>query len=71
MRSPEHLHPEVFVEVWHKWSVLCANHEVKMGGPLSKALEQRLWQAAVKITDYNIRLDWQSFCQTYGLGVYK
>jgi GH35 family endo-1,4-beta-xylanase len=70
MKSPESLHPEVFEEVWHKWSILCANHEAKMGS-LTKTVEDKLWEAAVKITDYNIRLDWNSFCRTHGLGVYK
>jgi hypothetical protein len=70
MRSPECLHPEVFVEVWRKWTLLCLKHEAT-NGALTKAVEKKLWEAAVKITDYNIRLDWNSFCRTYGLGVYK
>lgn len=70
MRSPEFLHPEVFVEVWKKWSALCVRYEANHG-PITKAVEDKLWEGAVKITDYSIRLDWNAFCREYGLGVYK
>lgn len=70
LKQPSNLHPEVFVEVWHKWSVLCAKMEAT-DGPLSKSMENKLWETSLKIVDYNIRLDWQSFCREHGLGVYK
>lgn len=69
-RQPNNLHPEVFVEVWRRWSILCAQHEANVGS-ISKKTEDRLWDGALKIVDYNVRLDWQSFCHKYGLGVYK
>lgn len=69
-KQPNNLHPEVFEEVWKKWSVLCANEEMA-GRSVDKPLERKLWVAAAKIVDYNIRLDWMSFCSRYNLGVYK
>lgn len=70
MKSPSFIHPEVFEVVWKKWSVLCANQEM-IGTTVTKDMEETLWIAAFKIVDYNIRLDWMSFCQKHGLGVYK
>lgn len=69
-RQPNNLHPEVFAEVWKKWSVLCARHEAAKG-PLAKATEKRLWDVALKIVDYNIRLDWMAFCRKHFIGVFK
>lgn len=69
-REPNDLHPEVFDAVWKKWSVLRANQEMA-GISVSKDMEKKLWVAAVKLVDYNIRLDWMSFCCQYNLGVYK
>lgn len=71
LKQPNNLHPEVFVEVWKKWSVLCAKHELTTGGPLTKTTTERIWDASLKIVDYNIRLDWNSFCREHGIGVYK
>lgn len=70
LRQPENLHPEVFVEVWRKWSFLCASYEAT-NGSIGKPVERRLWSTALKIVDCNIRLEWQGFCHKYGLGVYK
>lgn len=71
MRQPNNLHPDVFDIAWQRWSIVCARHEIANGAPLTKAMTDKLWEASVKITDYHIRLDWNSFCRTHGLGVYK
>lgn len=69
-KTPNSLHPEVFCEVWRKWSILCATYELS-GKTLTKAAEDRLWNAAYRIMDINMRAEWESFQQRYGLGVYK
>lgn len=67
---PETLHPEMFWEVWRKWSELCAVF-VGQGKELTKPIEQTLWTTAFRITDIRVRAEWETFRHKYGIGVYR
>ena len=70
MKKPNNLHPEVFTEVWRKWSVLCATYELS-GKTLTKKVETNLWNTAYRIMDIAMRADWEAFRHKYGIGVYR